>query len=394
MIEFLQHHAITHLTGPPSVLTLLPDQELPDLRVLIVAGEACSGELVHRWSSGRRFFNAYGPTEATVWSTVAECEDDGQKPSIGRPIINTSVYILDERLQPVPAGITGELFIGGIGLARGYLNRPELTAQRFVPHPFSTEPGARLYKTGDLGRYRSNGDIEYLGRTDDQVKVRGFRIELGEIEAVLRQHSAIRECAVVPAESESSGQTRLIAYLICNSKPAPGVAELRADLRTKLPEFMIPAVFVFLDKLPLTSNGKLDRRALPKADETQRASENLFIAPRTPLETVLAGIWAELLDLERVGINDNFFESGGNSLLATQVVASVEDNLKTRILVRSIFEEPTVAGLAATMLSVAEERTRLEKTAELIIELSQFSDAEVDMALTESIAAGGAQRFT
>ena len=384
MIEFLQQHGITHLTLPPSVLKLMPDGELPDLRVLIVAGEECSAELVHRWSQGRRFFNAYGPTEATVWSTLARCEDDGQKPSIGRPIINTSVYVLDEGLQPAPAGVAGELYIGGIGLARGYLKRPELTAERFVPHPFSVQPDARLYKTGDLGRYRSDGQIEYLGRTDDQVKVRGFRIELGEIEAVLRQHSAIRECAVVPAGSESSGQTRLVAYLICTSKL--NVTELRAELRTKLPEFMIPAAFVVLDRLPLTANGKLDRRALPKAEESQRQLEHLFVAPRTPLETVLAGIWAELLDLERVGINDNFFESGGNSLLATQVVASVQDNLMTKISVRWIFEEPTVAGLAATMLSVTEERTRLEKTAELIIELSQFSDAEVDLALTESVA--------
>jgi non-ribosomal peptide synthetase component F len=211
-MQFLHEHAITHMTLPPSALATLPIEELPALQNIIVAGEACSTGLVAQWSKGRRFFNAYGSTESTVCGTVYECPNGSRKLPIGHPIINTQVYILDPHLQPVPVGVPGELYIGGAGLARGYLNRPELTSEKFICNPFSNEPGARLYKTGDLARYQPDGNIEFLGRLDDQVKIRGFRIELGEIEAVLGQHPAVDETVVVIRE-DVPGNKRLVAYV-------------------------------------------------------------------------------------------------------------------------------------------------------------------------------------
>ncbi|MCA1993235.1 MAG: amino acid adenylation domain-containing protein, partial [Coleofasciculus sp. S288] len=300
LLQLLRDNAITHITFPPSVLAVLPAQKLPALRTIISAGEACSTDIVRSWALGRRFFNAYGPTEATVWSTVAELRNNSKKPSIGRPITNTQVYILDSHLQPVPIGIPGELCIGGDGLARGYLNQPELTALGFIPHPFSDKPGERLYKTGDLACYRPDGNIEFLGRIDEQVKIRGFRIELGEIEAVLNQHPFVREAVAICckqqrcaqraphfanaiAKEDLSGNKRLVAYIIpdgrsglnkdvtgtsaSRDKPVPinpKSHDLRHFLKGKLPEYMVPSAFVMLDRLPLTPNGKVDRCALKR----------------------------------------------------------------------------------------------------------------------------------
>jgi acyl carrier protein len=228
-------------------------------------------------------------------------------------------------------------------LARGYLDRPELTAQKFIPNPYSTEPGARLYRTGDLGRYRPDGNIEFLGRTDHQVKLRGYRIELGDIEAVLAQHEGVRE-AVAMVRGNGPGGQRLVAYVVAGREPALTAADLQAYLRQKLPEYMVPVAYVVLDALPLTSTGKVDRQALPAPDWSQMAVG--LIPPRTPVEKVVAGIWAEVLGLERVGIDDNFFDLGGHSLLATQIISRLRSRFQVEIPLRALFERPTVAGLA------------------------------------------------
>jgi len=275
LIERLRDYRITHITLPPSALAVLPVEELPALQTIIVAGEACSAELIKQWSAGRNFFNAYGPTEASVCATIAKCTDSDRKISIGRPIANTQIYILDSHLQPVPIGVPGELHIAGAGLARGYLNRRELTQQKFIPNPFeeaavrllsaplkasrSPDAGSRLYKTGDLARYLPDGNIEYLGRIDNQVKIRGFRIELGELEAVLSQNVDVRACCVITRE-DIPGEKRLVAYIVPQTEVIPTVSVLRQFLKTKLPDYIVPNAFVILEAIPITPNGKVDRR--------------------------------------------------------------------------------------------------------------------------------------
>ncbi|MDZ8134764.1 MAG: amino acid adenylation domain-containing protein [Nostoc sp. DedQUE04] len=362
LIELLQNYGITHITLPPSALAVLPAEELPALQNITVAGEACPPDLVERWSCGRRFFNAYGPTEATVWSTVAECSGNiTNKPPIGRPIANTQIYLLDGNLQPVPVGVSGELHIGGIGLARGYLNRPELTQQKFILHPFQRGRGAgeqgsrgetedqsfnskRLYKTGDLARYLPDGNIEYLGRIDHQVKLRGFRIELGEIEALLSQHPGVIQNTIIVRE-DIPGSQRLVAYTVPNSDQVPTISDLRRFLKERLPEYMVPSAFVMLDTLPLTPNGKVDRRALP-APESRPELEVNFVAPRTPQEEKLAAIWADVLRLQQVGIHDNFFEIGGDSILSLQIIARA-NQAGIQLNIKQLFQHQTIAELAA-----------------------------------------------
>ncbi len=346
LAALLADQAITNATLPPSMLRVLPHQGLHTLETLISAGEACTPELVERWSPGRDFFNAYGPTETTVCASMHLCADrEPDGPPIGRPIANATLYILDPNLQPLPVGVPGELFIGGIGVGRGYLNRPDLTAERFIPDPFSDRPGARLYRTGDLVRFRPDGEIEFLGRIDHQVKVRGFRIELGEIEAVLEEHPALREVAVIVRE-DSPGDRRLVAYVVPEGETAPGVTELRHFLKEKLPDYMVPSAFVVLEALPLTPSGKVDRKALPAPEQARPDLESDFVAPRTDKEQVLAEIWAQVLGLDRVGVHDNFFELGGDSILSIQVVARA-NQAGLQLTPRQIFEHPTIAELAA-----------------------------------------------
>ncbi|HEX8178801.1 MAG TPA: amino acid adenylation domain-containing protein [Pyrinomonadaceae bacterium] len=348
LLEMLEQAAITHAIVMPSALAVTPPAELPALELLAVAGEACPAGLAGTWAGGRAFYNFYGPTEATVWTTKARCEaHDERRPPIGRPVANAQVYLLDAHLQPVPVGVVGELYIGGASLARGYLRRPELTAARFIPHPFSTEPGARLYRTGDLARYLPDGQIDFLGRTDTQVKVRGYRIELGEVAAALEQHEGVR-AAVVVAADEQRGNKRLVAYVVPSAGQTLTTSELREHLRARLPEYMLPAVFITLAELPLTRNDKIDLAALPQPDAA-RANENEYVAPRNALEEVLAGIWAETLGLERVGIADDFFELGGHSLLATRIVSRLRDTFHFELPLRVLFEATTVAALAEAM---------------------------------------------
>jgi acyl carrier protein len=302
---------------------------------------------------------------------------------LGRPLPNTQIYLLDPHLQPVPVGVAGEIYIGGAGVARGYLNQPELTAERFITNPFSNNPEARLYKTGDLACYQPDGTIEFLGRIDNQVKIRGYRIELGEIEAVLSKHPAVRSTVVLAREDEP-GNKRLVAYVVPYQEQASKTAELRHLLQQQLPEYMVPSAFVLLKTLPLTANGKVDRQALPAPDRERPELEETFVAPRTPAEEVLAGIWAEVLGLERIGIDDNFFELGGHSLLATQVMSRLRTALQVEIPLRQFFDSPTVAGLAAIVTQKLAEQTDSELLAEMVAELEELSEEELQAVLMEA----------
>ncbi|HJX29623.1 MAG TPA: amino acid adenylation domain-containing protein, partial [Thermoanaerobaculia bacterium] len=350
--DLARRAAITFALGTPSVLALLPT-DLPALETFLVGGESCPAELASRWAppaSGlSRLFNCYGPTETTIYTAAAKLRGTWRRePPLGRPVANARAYVLDPHGRPLPIGVAGELSIAGDGLARGYLNRPALTAERFVPDPFVTdqvgEAGSRLYRTGDLARWLPAGDLEFLGRLDHQVKIRGFRIELGEIEAALSVLPGIREAVVVARESVEGGpgDRRLVAYVTGDVT----AGELRSSLREQLPDYMVPAAFVKLQALPLNPHGKVDRKALP-APEWQSSSEESHIAPRTPVEEVLAGIWGELLGLERVGANDHFFDLGGHSLLATRVMSRLRGVFGVEMPLRDLFEAPRLADLAA-----------------------------------------------
>ena len=343
LVDLLTENQISHAFLSPSALSVLPQATLSNLQSLTVGGEACTAKLITEWSKGRNFFNAYGPTETTVCATVARFTKDEEKVSIGRPIFNTQIYILDSNLQPVPVGIPGELHIGGAGLARGYLNRPELTQEKFIPNPFSNYPDSRLYKTGDLARYLPDGNIEYLGRIDNQVKIRGFRIELGEIETVLTQNPQVQSSVIIACE-DTPGNKRLVAYIVPQKDATPTPNELRQFLKEKLPEYMIPSAFVILESLPLTPNGKIDRRALPEPEQSYERTDK-FILPRNPIEEILVTIWSEVLKVKQVSINDNFFELGGHSLLATQLISRIRTNLQIEIPLRSLFAAPTIEEL-------------------------------------------------
>jgi hypothetical protein len=298
-------------------------------------------------AKGGELWNMYGPTETTIWSSAARITKEDASISIGQPIANTQLYILDPHLQPVPMGVTGELHIGGLGLARGYRNRPELTAERFVPDPFSGVAGSRLYKTGDVARLRTKGQIEVLGRLDHQVKIRGFRIELGEIEARIGEHPGVKE-VVVTAREDVPGRKQLVAYLVLHaeSPAAPALPDLRAFLEPKLPDYMIPAFFEVLAALPRTPNGKINRKALP-APKTQAPLPNRpYVAPRNPTEEKLAEIWAEVLGRDRVGIEDNIFEIGGDSLLIFRIAARASE-AGLPISIRQFFLHRTIAEVLA-----------------------------------------------
>ena len=350
LVELIQSQRITTLHFVPSMLGVFLQEpgveRCSSLRQVFCSGEALSHDLQQHFfeRNSAALYNLYGPTEASIDVTSWECrrDDDTKVVPIGRRIANTEIYILDSYLNPVPIGVPGELHIGGDGLARGYLNRPELTAEKFIANPFGTEPGARLYKTGDLARYLADGNIEFLGRIDNQVKIRGFRVELEEIEAALRQIPSITD-AVVIARIDSRGDKRLVAYLVADSEFP--VEQLRCHLASSLPEYMIPSAFVQMDTLPLTPNGKIDRDALPAPDSSRPELTEAFVAPRNPNEELLTKIWSQVLKVEDVGIHDNFFDLGGHSLLATQVMSRVRDNLRIEIPLRMLFEYPTVAGL-------------------------------------------------
>jgi amino acid adenylation domain-containing protein len=349
LAALIQQSGASVMQATPSTWRLLLEagwEGAPHLK-LLCGGEAWSPQLAEQLlPKCASLWNMYGPTETTIWSAVQRVEQ-GQPIVIGHPIANTQFYVVDAHLQPVPVGIPGELFIGGEGLARCYLKRPELTAEKFIADPFSTRPQSRLYRTGDLVRYLADGTLEFLGRLDHQVKIRGFRIELGEIEQALRYHPRVGQC-VAAARENKEGDKQLVAYIVSPDQcDAPSPGELRELLNGKLPEYMVPSAFVILDKLPLTFNGKIDRKALP-APELERASaqETGYVGPRTPLEKTLADIWSAILGMRRVGVRDNFFELGGYSLLATRLINKVHEALNYKLPIPQFFQNPTIEGVA------------------------------------------------
>jgi amino acid adenylation domain-containing protein len=340
---------ITIMQATPSTWRLLLEADWAGSRQLKIlsGGEAISRDLAAQLlTKSASAWNMYGPTETTIWSTVEQLAPD-QRISIGRPIANTKVYILDGNLQPVPIGITGDLYIAGVGLARGYWQRPELTGDKFIADPFSNQSGTRIYQTGDLARYLPTGQIECLGRADFQVKLRGFRIELGEIEALLCQHPTIAQATAMIRE-DLPGDRRLVAYIVSKSPAAtPPTSELRQFLQQKLPDYFLPSAMVVLPALPLTPNGKIDLKALPIPDADNFQLQTSFVAPTTSTEISLAEIWSQVLRIDKIGTGDDFFELGGHSLLATQVISRVRQAFEIDIPLQSLFEQPTIAGLAS-----------------------------------------------
>lgn len=372
--NILSDCAINIALLPPAILTSLSKSKFPELHTIVSGGEACPVETARRWSLNRCFINAYGPTEATVaalWYKVTDRKELSVTVPLGRPIANYRIYILDKDLRPVPVGIPGEICISGIGLARGYLNKPALTAECFLPNPVSTVPGDRIYKTGDLGRYLPNGNVEFLGRIDFQVKLRGFRIEPGEIESVLLNQPRITEAAVIVYEGKKGGK-KLTAYYVSDNGLDINPAELRSRLKEVLPDYMIPAYFIRLDKIPLTPNFKLDKQALPVPDRNMALSSRAFIHPRDSIELKLVQIWEEILDIRPISIRDNFFELGGHSLLAIRLIGQIQEVFKLDLQLISIFKEPTIEYLAAL---IRDDGKNIEKNS-LIIELNKGIEKE------------------
>lgn len=389
LLALIREYKVSHLLALPSFYQAIIDQASPldvaSLTTVIVAGEACTVDLVqrhYRKVPKAQLFNEYGPTEGTVWSTVHRCDraEAGVVP-IGRPVPNMSIYILDERRRPSGVGQLGEIYIGGPAVASGYLHRAELTSEKFVADPFN-DNGTRLYRTGDLGRFRTDGLIEFHGRIDEQVKIRGFRIEIGEIECVLGRHPDVRE-AVVALREDTPGEKRLVAYVVPKDQAHLSIPELRLFAQDKLPQFMIPAQFVSLRTLPLMPNGKIDRKTLPVPEELER-SEKRYLAPRNPDEEQLARIWSDVLKLEKVGIEENFFDLGGHSLLAIQVIARVRDSFKLELPMAAFFEAPTIGGMAVALGRCRESKgttgggirrvARVAATDELLAKLKSSSD--------------------
>jgi len=377
---------VSHLQCTPSMAKMLSMDgdtfdTLGGLRKLMVGGEPFPIELAERLKqmAGAEIRNMYGPTETTIWSaTYRLCGEERNIP-IGRPVANTQIYILDRALEIVPVGVAGELYIGGEGVVRGYLKQAELTGDRFLPDEFNREGGGRIYRTGDLARYRDDGRIEFLGRIDHQVKIRGYRIELGEIEIELGAHPGVRQCVVMAHEDET-GEKRLVAYVVYEGESEPSVGELRSYLKERLPEYMAPWWFVRLGELPLTPNGKVDRRALPAPDVNRTGERDGYIAPRTLVEEIGAGIFEELLKPDRVGVRDNFFELGGHSLLAMKVVSRVRNAFGVEIGVRSVFEEPTVEGLAGRIERAM--RAREKDEAPPLVRVKREAQGDVRLPLS------------
>jgi nonribosomal peptide synthetase DhbF len=347
LYELLVAQRVTHALLPVAVLASLEQFNTLPLQCLMNGGEALSGEAVARWSGGLRMINAYGPTEATVCATMSLPLSGSSTPPIGSSIHNTRVYVLDSNLEPAPVGVAGELYISGAGLVRGYLKRPALTAERFLADPHAIEPGARMYRTGDLARWREDGMLDFIGRADEQVKIRGFRIELGEIEAALRSLPEVADVAVALKEEMSSGK-QLVAYLVPSNGALPEPAALRRRLNERLPAHMLPAVFIPVEKLPRSPNGKIDRGALPAA---VRQTRNVR-APQSPEESALCAMFAEVLRLEQVNVEDDFFALGGDSLSAMRLVGRVCSGCGVELSLRDFYSASTVGDLASLIQAI------------------------------------------
>ncbi|HEY7414192.1 MAG TPA: amino acid adenylation domain-containing protein [Ktedonobacteraceae bacterium] len=398
----LQEQAISTLfltTALFNQVAQLQPQAFDGVRQVLFGGEKVEPQWVRavlEQAGVGRVLHVYGPTENTTfssWYEVREVAAQERTLPIGSPIANTQCYVVSRQGQLAPVGVVGELYVGGAGLARGYLSRPESTAEKFVPHPFSEQGGERLYRTGDLVRWLADGSLEFVGRQDGQVKLRGFRVELGEVEVVLSQHPALEKVVVLVREGESA-EKRLIAYLVARGEQKPTSSELRRYLQEKLPDYMVPAVYVFLEAFPLTPNGKLDRQALPAPDGVRPELETAYVPPRTEVEEILAGIWADVLGLEHIGISDNFFEIGGNSLTATRTISRIRETFQVELSLRVLFEMPDIAGLASAIVQSESAQKDIKIQAapresiildQLLMDLNQLSEHEAEAILTDEM---------
>ena len=375
-------HQVTLINTVPSAINeLLQLNYLPaSAYVINLAGEALQKRLVQQLyerKTIKQVFNLYGPTEDTTYSTWELMKrDDRESPTVGRPISNTQGYVLDRRGRPLPAGVPGELHLGGMGLARVYLGRPDLTAEKFIPDPFSVEPGARMYRTGDFARFLPDGRIDFLGRIDHQVKIRGYRIELGEVEAVLNEHPLVKSCVVV-AREEADGDKRLVAYIVAREGEEPGHLELQSFLRVRLLEHMVPSAFVLLDEMPLTPNGKIDRRALPAPAILRPEIEQRYVAPRNDIEVALVELWQEVLGLEPIGVSDNFFDLGGHSLKATRLLSKVRSIFRTELPLSVVFEATTIEALACALVQHEAKPGQTAKIARVLQRIKSISSSDL-----------------
>jgi acyl-coenzyme A synthetase/AMP-(fatty) acid ligase/acyl carrier protein len=382
---FWQHSIDILLSTKVEHRALLLDNRL---RLILTTGEVLRWDVPQAWQDKlkhqAKLINLYSQTETAgsvaYYPIPAEFADKSGAVPLGRPLENAQIYLLDEQLKPVPLGETGELYVGGSRLARGYLNQPDLTAEKFISNPFSSEPNTRLYKTGDLARYLPDGTLETLGRSDFQVKIRGFRVELSEVEAAIDQHAAISKTIVAAHPPENP---HLIAYLVPQQGQLPTVSELHNFLKTKLPDYMIPATFIFIDAFPLNPNDKLDRQALPAPGKTRPILETAYQGPESPLEVQLITLFAELLNIDRVGVNDNFFELGGHSLLATKLISRIRNIFKVEISLRRLFKAPTVTALARNIIDQQLATTTDDEMASLLADLNNLSDEEVAQLLAQ-----------
>jgi amino acid adenylation domain-containing protein len=356
LLHALKSNEITTVTLPPSILAVLPEAELPHLQTIISAGEACTKNTVNRWGKSRRFINAYGPTESTVCTTANVVEDHilSDNIPIGAAIDNLHVYVVDMDMNPVPIGVPGELLIGGIGVARGYFDRPDLTAAKFIPNPWADAPGERVYRSGDLVRFLTNGKIEFLGRIDHQVKIRGLRVELGEIENTILEHPDVQN-AVVLARRVKTGETRLAAYYISTENQDISFESMSRFMKKKLPPYMVPSAFMRMDNFPLTQNKKIDRRSFPDPFLKQQLGRKDIVKPKNDIERTIAEAWTKVLDLKQISIHDNFFEIGGHSLMMVKLHASLEEMLNTKFSVVELFQYPTIATQAKFLSSSKKE---------------------------------------
>jgi amino acid adenylation domain-containing protein len=395
--NLIERHSVTMTDFVPSVFnTIVPRlindeaarQKLRSLRSVVVGGEEITPATTYRFMEyfpQVRVVNLYGPTEASIGCICYEVTGkEGGKIPIGTPISNVQALILDKDMNPVPVGVSGELYLSGLCLGLGYLNEDEKTKHAFINIPLPEFPNAKMYKTGDLARYLPDGNIDFLGRVDNQVKIRGFRIELGEIETALTQHPAVEQ-AIVLAREQLTGEKRLFAYIVPSQEQTPSIQEVRSFLKQKLPAYMVPSAFVFLDALPLTPNGKIDRRALPTAEENNLDLGESCVAARTPEEEQMVRVWTEILKVNRVGIYDNFFDLGGHSLLATQVVSRVGREFNVDLPLRTLFEAPTVAGMAAAVLQSRCESIEQQKLCHLLSELESLTDDDAQRLLADEI---------
>lgn len=363
VVRVMQEQRITHLHSTPSLLRYIPAAPYGSLKRVVAAGEICPPDLAKAWGSQVRFYNKYGPTEATISSIQYPypAEAELEVVPIGKPIANTEVYIVGADGNRVPAGIPGEIYIGGAGVARGYLNHRTLTAEKFIANPFGTKPGERVYKTGDTGKYRADGTIEFVGRIDDQVKIRGHRIELSEIETVLGAHEAIDQCVVLVQDDRTTDR-RLVAYVVVNSELTNGA--IRQYLAGKLPEYMLPSLFIQMAALPLTANGKVDKKALGTPRLERASLSDVYTAPVSPMERQIETVWAELLQLDKVGRDDNFFELGGNSLLAISAVAGLKRRFGYSVPITKLYQQPTIRGLATFLGTENDGQRKIPKRKE------------------------------